>query len=256
MRHHRKALALPIAILALGAVPAVATTAGTGVWITPPVVEHAATVGTIGTFTIGNGSGQTMKVTVVARPWLQSKTGAAVPNQRAADTIVRPSASAFTLNNGSRRAIALALLHAPPGGSLYASLDVTALPLHPSKLPNRLVLEYRLVGSLRLDPAHATYGARVGNVVVSGNHSRGTVSLAVTNTGNTIAATAGSATVSGARGGANGSVSSIRVLPGATVDVPVLGLDGSLPAGGYTLSTSLTLAGHHVANVHKSFTLH
>jgi len=256
VRHRSKALALVLALFALGAVPAIATTSGTGVWISPPIVQHAATVGSIGSVTVGNGSGQAMKVTVVARPWLQSKTGLAAPNQRLADTIVRPSASAFTLNTGTTKAVSLALLHAPTGGSLYASLDVTAVPLHPKKLPNHVILEYRLVGSLRLDPPHPTYGARVGSVVVSGNHSRGTVTLAVTNTGNTIAATAGSATVQGARGGANGTISSIRVLPGATVDVPVLSLDGSLPAGSYTLATSLTVAGHRVPVARKSFTLH
>jgi len=53
----------------------------------------------------------------------------------------------------------------------------------------------------------------------------------------------------------NASVSAVNILPGATVDVPFMSLDGLLPAGKYTLSGSVLLAGRRVASPRLGFTL-
>ncbi len=251
---YRRSLVLLLPVAALGAVPALAV-GGNGVSLSPPLIETHAKLGTVGTVTVSNSSGQAMKVSVVVRPWMQSAAGVDSPNQRAVSAAVKPNVNNFTLANGASEPVSLALVKLPGSGSVYANVDAMAVPAHPSHAPNHITFEYRLVGSLRLDPVHPRYGARLGRVVVSGNHAHGAVALAITNTGNTLATPGGTMYVRGSRGAANGGLAPIKILPGATVDLPVLSLDGSLPAGHYTLSGAIMEAGRSVGTVRQGFTV-
>ncbi len=255
VRPRQAAIALTASVAALGVTSAMASGSGS-VSLSPPLLTHVAAVGGIGSITVDNGTAQTMKTSVSVHPWLQGPTGLASPNQSVSVGDVRVSTSSFTLGPRSSKVISLALVKVPAQGSIYANVDVVAQPTKRSLLPGTVNFGYRLIGSLRLTPVHARYGARFAGVVVRGNHRSGTVALAITNTGNTLASTGGSVYLKSSRAGANASVSSITDVPGATVDATVYDLNGSLPAGNYSVSATLLMSGHHVANVHNGFTLH
>ncbi len=252
-------IAAATSIAVLGGPPAFGAgsgSVGNGVSVTPPSLSVPARAGTLGTLDVRNTSGGAMQVTVTVHPWVQSVTGVASPNQASTETAVKVSTPAFELANNVVAPITLSLVKVPASGSLYANVDVIAFPASRPKVPgSHITYGYRIIGSLRVNPARPRYAVRVGAVVVSGTHARGTVSLPITNTGNVLITAGGSDYVRGGRGGANGQVSGLEVLPGATVDVPVLRLDGTLPSGAYQLSASLTGSGHSLGSVRKSFTL-
>ena len=70
-----------------------------GVSITPAVLEQTAKRGTVGTFTVKNTTRDTLRVTVIVRPWIQNRTTAAVAlNKNATLTpYVRASPQSFDL---------------------------------------------------------------------------------------------------------------------------------------------------------------
>lgn len=253
MRPRHAATALALSMTAFGAVAALAS-GNSGISLTPPLLSHAAVAGSVGSMTVSNATGQTMKTTVAVHPWLQAANGLASPNQAVSLGGVRVSASSFTLAPGASKAIGVTLTKVPAQGSTYGNVDVVSLPTKKSS-GSGVSFGYRLVGSLRLTPVHTRVTARVGSVVVSGTHKSGGLSLAITNTGNLLAASGGSVYVRSGRAGANASISGVNILPGATVDVPFLSLDGVLPAGRYSLSGSVLLAGRRVASARTSFTL-
>lgn len=253
MRPRHAAAALALSLAALGAAAALAAGSGS-LSLSPPLLTHAAVAGSVGSMTVSNSTAQTMKTTVTVRPWRQAASGAASPNQAASLGEVRLSSTSFTLAPGTSKVVSLTLTKVPGPGSLYGNVDVIALPTQKASGPG-VNFGYRLIGSLRLTPVHARVSARVGSVVVSGTHRRGGLSLAITNTGNLLAASGGSVYVRSARGGANASVSAVNILPGATVDVPFMSLNGVLPAGRYTFSGSVLLGGRSVARPRTSFTL-
>jgi hypothetical protein len=247
-------LAIPAALAAFGVAPAIAVGGGLGLSITPPLIEHAAVPGNVGSVKVDNETGRQMKITVSAHPWIQSASGVSVPNQRATLGGVRSNVAAFTLASGASRVVTVSLLHAPKAGSVYGNVDVTGVPVG-APAPNAVTVGYRLVSSLRLDPLHPARRAAAGRAAVTGNARHGTVVLAVRNTGNTIEPIGGSVRITGARGAETGSIAAFRILPGRTVDVPAFALDGSLPAGSYTLSAWLSQGGHHILSVERGFSL-
>jgi hypothetical protein len=259
MRSTPVLIAAMTSVAVLGGPPALGAgtgPVGNGVSVTPPSLSVPARAGTIGTIDVRNTTGGSVKVTVTVHPWVQSLTGAASPNQASTEAAVKVSAPTFELANNVAAPITLSLSKVPASGSLYANIDVVAFPATQPKIRgSHITYGYRIIGSLRVNPARPRYAVRVGGVVVSGNHARGTVLLPVTNTGNVLITAGGSDSVRGGRGGATGQVSGLEVLPGATVDVPVLTLDGTLPSGVYQLSAALTGSGHSLGTVRKSFTL-
>jgi len=257
LKHRRApyALTVPLALAALGVAPSVASVSGSGLSITPPVAEHAATVGVVGSVTVTNASSQALRVGVAAHPWLQSTSGLAVPDQRRALPNVRLSDTAFALASGASKVVSISLLRIPAGGSLYGNVDVTGIPTQKTNAPGAINFEYRLIQSLRLNPSHSVVAARAGRVVVTGTHRNGEISLAVKNTGNTIAPIGGTVHIKGARGAVSGSVAPVRVLPGMTVNLPMLAVHGSLAAGSYSLSASLNASGRHLLNAKGKFKL-
>jgi hypothetical protein len=251
---HALPFALPLALAALGVAPALAAGGGGGISVTPPLLEHSAVPGKIGSVKVANGTGQALKVSVSLHPWIQAVSGLAVPNQRATLSGVQASVGSFTLANGTSRVVSVSLLRGPAGGSLYGNLDVTAIPTR-GQGPNAVTIGYRLVASIRLDPLHPVRAASAGAAVVSGSAQRGTVELAVRNTGNTLEPIGGTVRITGARGAETGSIGAVRILPGRTVDVPVFRLDGALPGGSYTLTASLAQGGRRILSAKRSFTL-
>jgi hypothetical protein len=243
-------LLLAVAAAALAATPA-ALGAG-GLALTPAVVEHAAKPGAVGTITVDNSSATALKVTVTPRPWKQARSGAVAPD-RAKSLLSRVGVSArtFTLAAGSRKAVTLTLRGAPSGGALYGAVDVVGLPAAATRRSSSgVVTGYRLIGALRLTPAARRLHLRAGAVRVRG----GRIVLPITNTGNTIDPVAGSVRLTGAAGGRTVGVAATKVLPGATVELP-LGSARSLPKGRVTARATLTQSGRTVLRASKAFTL-
>jgi hypothetical protein len=235
---------------ALAATPA-ALGAG-GLSLSPAVVEHAAKAGAVGTVTVNNSSAVPLKVTVTPRPWKQAPSGAVAPDKgKSLLSKVAVSARSFTLAAGARKAIALTLKAKPAGGSLYGAVDVVGLPTEATKKrANGVVTGYRLIGSLRLTPAAPRLRLRAGAVTARG----GRLVLAVTNTGNTIDPVSGSIRLTGAAGGRTIGVAAQKVLPGATVELP-LGSAKGLPKGRWTAKATLVQGGRTVLRASKAFTL-
>jgi len=235
------------AVLSVAASPA-AISAG-GLSLSPAVVEHAAKVGAIGTIVIDNSSAVALKVTVTPRPWKQSRAGTVAPDkQRTLLEQVGVSARSFTLVPDSKRSVALTLQHGPSGGSLFGSVDVVGLPTAAAKKGASGVLAgYRLIGSLRLRPGAKKLRLRAGSARVKGS----SIVLAVTNTGNTIDPLSGHVSLKGARGSRSVAVAGTKVLPGATVDVPLGSVKG-LPKGAYAAKVALSQAGRSVLTTTRS----
>jgi hypothetical protein len=243
-----------LAAVAFGLVPAVAAGGGSGLAISPAIIEHAATPGPVGGLMISNTTGEALRITVSARPWLEAPSGAVIPDQRRTLDGVSLSATSFTLASGGSQAVALSLGRVPASGSIYGSVDVLGVPVGRPAAPDGVVVDYRLIATLRLDPARPVYAAS-GAVLVAGDHRSGDLALAVRNTGNTVTAIGGSARITGPSGSSRASIPAIRLVPGLTVDVPLLKLRGSLPAGAYSLAYKLTAHGKVVAAASRPFKL-
>ncbi len=241
-------------LLAAG-LPATAVAAG-GLSMSPPILEKQAQTGSMGAVTITNSSSQAMRVTVTSRPWLQARNGAVTPNRkRNLLREIRPSALAFTLGAGARRAVDVRVLRLPGGGSRYASLEVVGRPPTPKdKKQSGIRAVYRLIGSLRLNPSPQRRKLRLqaGGVRRVGTASRRALVSAVRNAGNTIDPVTGTARISGPGGTRNVTIPSRRILPGALVDVS-LGSARGLRPGTYRARISLFQAGRPVATTTRRF---
>ncbi|HEU0315778.1 MAG TPA: hypothetical protein VFR49_00525 [Solirubrobacteraceae bacterium] len=244
------------AVLAAAALPAAfAAGGGNGLSLSPPLIEQPAKVGAIGSFKVANATGQPLRISVSARPWRQSADGSVAPDQRRTLPEIHLGASSFTLADGASQDVSLALTAVPGTGSVYGSYDVIAAPTQAPARHSAVTVEFRLVGSLRLDPVAPQLAAAASKVVVSGTRSHGELFLAVRNTGNTIQPIGGSVRVSGRSPALSSVLKPVAILPGATVNLAALGLHGSLPAGSYTLAATLRAGGKTLKQVRLHFTL-
>ena len=152
---------------------------------------------------------------------------------------MRVSAGSFTLAPGARRSVAFRLLRAPAGGSLYGAMEVVGTPPKPKKRTG-IVAVYRLVGSLRLNPATARRKLRVSlnSPRVVGTGAKRAIKAALRNTGNTVDPIRGTARITGSRGSRTLSIAEKRIVPGATIDLE-LGAVKGLPKGSYRARISL-----------------
>jgi hypothetical protein len=229
--------------------------AGGGLSVSPGIFEHVASRGSAGSIKISNTTGTSMAVSVVLRPWLQGRSGEVSPNRRATLSEVSLSTSSFTLGAGSSRAVGVSLTRTPPGGSQYGAIEVVGTPSgHPTK---GIKLAYRLVSSLRLDaPKNAqSFHARAGSLIEQGTAGHGTLLLAVSNTGNTIVPIGGTALISGQGHSLRATARTKVIVPGQTVNVPLAELLGSLSAGRYTVTVSLSQGGHGLGTVTRTIAL-
>lgn len=244
-----------VAIAALGASACLAAPAlGGGLAISPAILEHVATTGAVGSITITNSAAAPLAIVVKPRPWRQSRGGRVTPDRRRTLAAqVRISGSTFTLAAGAQRAVGLSLPRMPSGDSLYGGVEVVGTPTS-ARPPGGVVAVYRLVASMRLDPPASRRRLRleVGHATVAG-HRRGVI-VAAHNAGNTLDPVTGSARISGPRGTLNETIRPIRIVPGATVDLP-LARARSLPRGSYRVAVSLRQSGRVVTQASRRLTV-
>jgi hypothetical protein len=244
---------LAVATVALPATLASGDSSGNGLSLSPPTIERVAKAGSIGSITVSNTTGQTLAINVSARPWKQAASGAVAPDLKRVLGPIRLGATSFTLASGSSRQVAISLTAVPSSGSVYGSYDVIGAPTQPKR--NAVVFDYRLVGTLRLDPAAPRLAAAAGKVVETGTRRRGELYLAVRNTGNSIMPIGGSVRVRGTSAAASSRLTARAIVPGATVNLPALVLRGSLPAGPYTLTATLSAGAHTLGHATRRFRL-
>jgi hypothetical protein len=226
---------LLVSALAAGATGAVIASASGkpakgGLSIAPALIERTAAVGAGDTVTVTNRSSAKLSVTVAARPWSQAGDGTVRPKRGATMGGIALSATAFTLAPGDKQQVTVSAKSANPQ---YGALEVIGLP--PGAATSKgIVVGYRLVGSLRLDPATPVLKLRTAAVKRAGS----VLALPVTNAGNTLTPVSGTARIKGALGTRNTSLKSTRILPGRTVNLGIVGAKG-LPAGSYTATIVL-----------------
>jgi hypothetical protein len=229
--------------------------AGGGMSISPGIVEHVANRGGVGSIKISNTAGTSMAVRVTLRPWLQARSGEVSPNRAATLGQVGVSPSSFTLGPGATRAVSLSLSRTPTQRSIYGAVEVTGLPS--GRVSRALKIAYRLISSLRLDsPKNGqVFRAQPGGLVEQGSARHGTLLLAVRNTGNTIAPIGGTVSVSGQGRSLRATAGTKAIVPGQTVNVPLVELLGSLPAGRYTVTVGLTQGGRGIGTARRTIAL-
>lgn len=252
----KRMLPLVIAAAALAGVALPQAIAAGGLSISPAIVERPAQPGAAGSIEVKNTTSVPLAIKVAARPWRQARSGAVAPDRR--KTLakqVRVSAGSFTLAPGARRSVSFTLLRAPSGGSLYGAMEVVGTPPKPRRRAG-IIAAYRLVGSLRLNPAPASRRLRVrlGSPRVTGRGAKRAIQAALRNTGNTVEPIRGTARVTGSRGSRTISIAAKRIVPGATVDLP-LGATRGLAKGSYRVRVSLFQAGKPVLTTTRSLRL-
>src|SRR5262245_39356549 len=183
-----------------------------GLSVTPAVLEHRAQLGSVGSFTLNNTTKESLRVTVTVRPWRQQLDGTVISDPRANLTrYVRATRRSFTLGAGARVPVNFRMVRRPSGGSLYASVEAFGKPTK-TKGRKGIIPQYKIVSSMRLNPARKSYRIKTGAAQVRG----GSLILPVRNLGNSIDPVSGTYTLSGA-GSRQGSIAGVKVIPGKLV---------------------------------------
>lgn len=251
----RRSAIAAVGLLAGGVGASHALAAGGGLSVSPGILEHTANPGGVGAVTISNTTGASMAVKLALRPWVQSRGGEVSPNRSRTLGEVRPNASSFTLAAGASRTVGISLARRPAGGSLYGGVEVTGVPS--GQAGGGIKVDYRLISSLRLDPPGGAqaFRAQAGSLIEQGSTRQGTLLLAVRNSGNTIVPIGGTARISGQGHSLSANATAKVIVPGATVNVPLTQLLGSLPPGRYTVSVALSQGGHGLGTVRDAINL-
>jgi hypothetical protein len=214
-----------------------------GLSVTPGILEHVAQPGGVGTVTVSNTTSRPMTVSLAVHPWLQYRSGSVVPNRRTVLGKVRPNRGSFRLRAGGTRTIPMRLARRPARRSLYGAIEVTGTPKRGRAKGIRVA--YRLVTSLRLYPPAGArrYVATPRRLFEHGTVRHGALFLAVKNAGNTIDPIGGRVRISGHGRTLTGVIAPEKILPGATVNVRLARLRGTLRRGRYRVGGILTQAG-------------
>jgi hypothetical protein len=194
---------------------------------------------------VANRSTAPLEVTVTPRPWVQSATGTVSPNRRSTLRGVSVSQTKFTLQPGATTTVTANLDSAPSAGYLYGAMEVVGVPTDAAKRKG-VVLGYRLVGAIRVNPAAPKYSITAGNVKASGS----TAVIPIKNAGNTVDSVSGSIKVKGATKTDNLTIAPVRILPGKTVNLPA---GRKLGKGSYTATVTLNQRGKRALSVTKKF---
>lgn len=138
--------------------------------------------------------------------------------------------------------------------SQYGAIEVTGVP---GGRATGIKIAYRLVSSLRLDAPRGaqSFRAHGGSLIEQGSVKHGTLLLAVRNTGNTIVPVGGRVRISGSGHSLSANARAKVIVPGATVNVPLAELLGSLPRGRYTVTVGLSQGGHGLGTVTRTIAL-
>ncbi|HWK26823.1 MAG TPA: hypothetical protein VNS09_09685 [Solirubrobacter sp.] len=195
------------------------------------MIDRPAQAGAVDHLRVINKSKSALDVTVTARPWTQSSSGAVSPNRRAKLGGVAVSESTFSLAPGAWRDFSVTLTSSP--AYLYGALEIVGLPSDVSKRKG-VVPGYRVVSSLRYNAAKPVYKLKPGAIKAS----RKAVTLKVRNSGNTIAPVTGSVRLRGPLGTKNGSLKATRILPRKTVALNLVSRSNLRP-GTYTATVTL-----------------
>ena len=217
--------------------PRAAAAAG-GLKIGPVLIEKTAAAGSVGTIQVTNNSAKRVDVTVAARPWTQSTSGAVSLNRRKTLSGIDLSEKSFSLAPRAKKDVAVT---ASTGASMYGGVEVIGLPDGAAD-QDGVVLGYRLVSSLRLNPATPVLSLVAGSPKVTGKGADRAVVLPVKNAGNTVQPVSGSVRLKSALGTRNRDLSSLRILPGKRVNV-LLSSTAALKPGSYTATVRLTQGG-------------
>jgi hypothetical protein len=161
----------------------------------------------------------------------------------------------LTLAAGSSQSVGISLTRTPPGRSQYGAIEVTGTPS--GRAGNGIKIAYRLVSSLRLDAPRGaqSFRASAGGLTEQGSVKHGTLLLAVRNTGNTIVPIGGRVRISDSGHSLSSGARAKTIVPGATVNVPLTELLGSLPRGRYTVTVGLSQGGHGLGTVTRTIKL-
>ena len=219
------------------ATPHAAATSG-GLLIGPSIIEKPAAAGSVGTLTVANNSSKSVDVTLAARPWTQSTSGAVTLNRRKTLSGIELSATSFSLAAKTKKEVAVT---AQSAASLYGGVEVIGLPAG-SADKDGVVLGYRLISSLRLNPATPVLSLVASSPKVTGHGSERAVVLPVKNAGNTVQPVTGRVSLKSALGTRQRDLESLRILPGKRVNV-LLSSVKSLKPGSYTATVRLTQGG-------------
>jgi hypothetical protein len=202
-----------------------------GLSIQPAKIEQGATPGALGPLVVANRSGAPLQVTVTARPWTQASSGKVAADRKKTLAGISVATPSFTLAAGETKTVGVSLTGVPAGGALYGALEVIGLPTDAATRKG-VVLGYRLIDTLRLLPATKVYKLTAGKVTTA----KGTASVAIKNSGNTIDPITASIVTKGAGSTRRGAVDSLRILPGKTVGIP---LGKGLQKGSYTSTVTI-----------------
>lgn len=229
-----------------GSAEPAATAAQGALAVSPQRLERTARRGASGAVTVSNTTGRRLRVTVRARPWRQSSSGAVSADRRRTLRGVRINTTRFALSPQARRTVRIRLSRVPSRRSLYGALEVVGKP----RRTRGINVNYRLVSSLRFNPTARSRRLRLSAGAAS-VRSR-TLYLSVRNRGNTVDPVGGRVTISGPGAGRVGSVTSRSILPGKRVRLRVASLRG-LRRGSYTASVTLTQARRNIVSVTRRF---
>jgi len=243
-------LAVPMIVACTG-VFATATTANAqngGLSVTPASLEHTAKRGGVGSLTLNNTTKESLKVTVVVRPWRQELGGNVLIDGRTTlSKYVRATSQAFVIGAGARRPVSFRMLRGTGSGSLYGAVDVVGKPTN-TKGRKGIIPNYRLISKIRLHPAKKRYRIKAGGAQLRS----GSVILPVRNLGNTIDPISASYTLSGPSG-RRGNAPGIAALPGKLIGLN-LGSARGMRKGTYTVTARVVQAGRTL-NARSSFTI-
>jgi hypothetical protein len=206
-----------------------------GLKVGPVILEKTAAAGTVGPMTVTNNSSKSVDVTVAARPWVQSSSGAVSVNRRRSLSGIELSDTSFTLAAHAQKAVTVT---AGSDASLYGAVEIIGIPKG-AEDEDGVVLGYRLVASLRLNPPTPVLELAAGRPKVTGKGSKRAVVLPVKNAGNTIQPVRGTVSLKSALGTRQRDLDSLRILPGKRVNV-LLSSVKSLKPGSYTATVRLT----------------
>jgi hypothetical protein len=216
---------------------AAASAAEGGLAVKPVLIEKPAAVGPVSTVTVTNHSKAKLDITAKARPWVQSSSGAVSVDRRKTLSGIALSDGAFSLAAGATKTITVTLRGTPAGGYTYGAVEVVGLPADASTRTG-VVAGYRLISSVRLDPAVPVVSLKAGTAKVTGKGSARAVVLPVRNAGNTVQPVSGDVALKGPLGTRSRTLGAVRVLPGKTVNF-LLSSAKSLSAGSYTATVRL-----------------
>jgi hypothetical protein len=210
-----------------------------GLKVGPVIIDKLAAAGAINPpLTITNNSSKSLDVTVAARPWVQSSSGAVTANRRKSLPGIQLSDTSFSLAPHAEKKVTVT---AATGASMFGAVEIIGIPSGAGD-KDGVVLGYRLVASLRLEPATPEIDLSAGSPKVTGEGADRAVVLPVKNEGNTIQPVKGTVSLKSALGTRQRDLDSLRILPGKRVNV-LLSSVKSLKPGSYTATVRLTQGG-------------